>query len=78
MAEFDVPLSKVWLSLHRFSQNSHLLNVRMWKPPQPNFVQIDQEVWAVHVDIHLRFDREWTDFPGNHACLTTLCVLLPV
>jgi len=40
----NAPLSEVWVSLHRFSQNSHLYNPATSRYSVPNFIKIGHSV----------------------------------
>jgi len=54
MGKFSMmPLSNVWLSLHKFSQKLQLLKGIMWRFPVPKFTHIIQGIWEVWVAIHL-------------------------
>ena len=42
------PLSDFWLAMYWFSQNSQLLNSKMWRTSISKFTKIDQEIWTVN------------------------------
>ena len=46
-------ISKAWLPLHRFSQNSEIVTGITWRFSPPNFIQTDQEIYEVWAEIHL-------------------------
>jgi len=59
--------------MHKFSQNSQVLNSITWRSLTWHFIQIGQEIWKECVDINLfplvNCDCHWTDYQKTHACL---------
>jgi hypothetical protein len=46
-------ISKAWLPLRRFSQNSEMVTSTTWRFSPPNFTQTDHEIYKVWIEIHL-------------------------
>ena len=68
-------MSKIWLSLTQFLQNSHLPISIIWRSSVPNIIQICQEIWKVQVGIllHLevKYDCHKANFHETCACIIT-------
>ena len=77
LRQFIYSLSEVWLSLHKLSQNSQMLNSITWRSPMWHFIQIGQEIWKESVDINLfplvNCSCYWRDYQKTHACFIIMC-----
>jgi len=66
-------ISKIWLSLNQFLQNSHLLISIIRRSSVQNIIQISQEMWKVPVGILLHLevkcDCHKANFHETCACI---------
>jgi len=69
-------ISKIWLSLNQFLQNSYLLISIIRRSSVQNIIQISQEMWKVPVGIllHLevKYDCHKANFHETCACIIFL------